>query len=81
MEILAKEYLRSLTEPQEEPDSKEANETKENCVRILRIAKEIQDVVYMICPGVGLMLILWFCLFFRMFRRLQRGNKLHQQST
>ncbi|XP_036974718.1 leucine-rich repeat and WD repeat-containing protein 1 isoform X1 [Acanthopagrus latus] len=31
VEILAKEYLRSLTEPQEEPDSKEANETKENC--------------------------------------------------
>lgn len=34
VEILAKEYLRSLTEPQEEPESKEVNETKENCVRI-----------------------------------------------
>ncbi|XP_030293946.1 leucine-rich repeat and WD repeat-containing protein 1 isoform X2 [Sparus aurata] len=31
VEILAKEYLRSLTEPQEEPESKEVNETKENC--------------------------------------------------
>ncbi|XP_073335893.1 leucine-rich repeat and WD repeat-containing protein 1 [Pagrus major] len=31
VEILAKEYLRSLTEPKEETESKEANETTENC--------------------------------------------------
>ncbi|KAM6983528.1 leucine-rich repeat and WD repeat-containing protein 1 [Tautogolabrus adspersus] len=31
VEILAKEYLRSLTEPKDEAESKESNETKENC--------------------------------------------------
>lgn len=33
VEILAKEYLSSLTDPKEEPESKEPTETKENCVR------------------------------------------------
>lgn len=33
VEILAKEYLSSLTEPKEEPESKEPTETQENYVR------------------------------------------------
>ncbi|XP_044077679.1 leucine-rich repeat and WD repeat-containing protein 1 isoform X2 [Siniperca chuatsi] len=31
VEIMAKEYLRSLTEPKEEPESRESTDTKENC--------------------------------------------------
>ncbi|XP_075957526.1 leucine-rich repeat and WD repeat-containing protein 1 [Anarhichas minor] len=31
VEIIAKEYLRSLTEPKEEPESKGSPDTKENC--------------------------------------------------
>lgn len=31
VEIIAKEYLRSLTEPEEEPESNESTDTKENC--------------------------------------------------
>ncbi|KAI3373949.1 hypothetical protein L3Q82_022520, partial [Scortum barcoo] len=31
VEIMAKEYLRSLTEPKEEPESNKSTDTKENC--------------------------------------------------
>lgn len=34
VEILAKDYLSSLTEPKEEPESKESSDTEENDVRL-----------------------------------------------
>ncbi|KAM6911829.1 leucine-rich repeat and WD repeat-containing protein 1 [Lycodopsis pacificus] len=44
VEIIAKEYLRSLTEPKEEPESKGSPDTKENCA-VSTSTKRKQPVV------------------------------------
>uniref|UniRef100_A0A8C2YXB5 Leucine-rich repeat and WD repeat-containing protein 1 n=1 Tax=Cyclopterus lumpus TaxID=8103 RepID=A0A8C2YXB5_CYCLU len=60
VEIIAKEYLRSLTEPQGEPETKGSADTKENCVRSQKDASthhlHLNWLSLLLYPAVGLCL-------------------------